>query len=526
MRMLFGITRCIHEDMNTELIEHFRSEEVREAMKNVAPSKATFVLGKHITDNALIAYDVLQSLKQKKSGVRGHFAMKLDVIERWNICAREKFEILKRIEAMRPTCPNNVSSIKNKQIGATIRVRVSSNLEKYLGLPTMIGKRKKEAFEREFISVIGGGCASRKHKGGLGFKELTKFNIAILAKQGWLLLPIFYLEEHMGSQKTSGARHGLEGWKRETATWKLEVLRKLFVEEQVNKILTILVAEVDLDDERVWRGDSIGVFSAKSGYKWLLSEEVTAAQGEMLQQATLLQNFYNKLWKFQVASKIKITTWKIANNCIPMFDNLQVRNLQVVNICPLCHTIEESVSHIFRDCMFIESVLQGLGVDVSPIWYHRNKVYHQGEKQNIVGLVTFIKAYYSDSTFTESVISTPMNQMNSIWTPPGINEVKCNFDATFNKCMFSSVFGIIFRDSEGHILATCAYPNSFMADATTVQAKACLQAVMVAEELGFRRLVVEGDSLIVIKKIRSSENDRSSISMIIKEIKKGAQGYE
>ncbi|MBA0568736.1 hypothetical protein Golob_006206 [Gossypium lobatum] len=171
--------------------------------------------------------------------------------------------------------------------------------------------------------------------------------------------------------------------------------------------------------------------------------------------------------------------------------------------------------------MFIESVLQGLGVDVSPsiqgqswklwsanifsctgeekckwltivlwaVWYHRNKAYHQGEKQNIVGLVTFIKAYYSDSTFTESVISTPRNQMNSIWKPPGINEIKCNFDATFNKCMFSSVFGIIFRDSEGHILATYAYPNSFVADATTVEAKACLQAVTVAEELGFRRLV-------------------------------------
>lgn len=98
---------------------------------------------------------------------------------------------------------------------------------------------------------------------------------------------------------------------RETATQKLEVLRKLFVEEQVNKILTIPAAEVDLDDERVWRGDSIGVFSAKSGYKWLLSEEVTAAQGEMLQQATLLQNFYNKLWKLQVASKIKIKHGKL-----------------------------------------------------------------------------------------------------------------------------------------------------------------------------------------------------------------------
>lgn len=60
--------------------------------------------------------------------------------------------------------------------------------------------------------------------------------------------------------------------------------------------------------------------------------------------------------------------------------------------------------------------------------------------------------------------------------------------------------GIIFGDSEGHILAACTYPNNFVANPTTTEARACLQAVAVAEELGFRRLVVEGDSLTVVKK--------------------------
>lgn len=45
-----------------------------------------------------------------------------------------------------------------------------------------------------------------------------------------------------------------------------------------------------------------------------------------------------------------------------------------------------------------------------------------------------------------------------------------------------------------------AYPNNFVADATTTEAKACLHAVTVAEELGFQRLVVEGDPLTVVKK--------------------------
>ncbi|KAK5841945.1 hypothetical protein PVK06_004271 [Gossypium arboreum] len=94
----------------------------------------------------------------------------------------------------------------------------------------------------------------------------------------------------------------------------------------------------------------------------------------------------------------------------------------VVNIWP---TLEESVSHTFRDCMFIKSVLQGVEIDVSP---------------NIQG------------------------QSWKTW------------------CMLSSVSGIIFRDNEEYILATCTYPNSFVADATTTKARACLQAVMVVEE--------------------------------------------
>ncbi|KAK8370918.1 hypothetical protein V6Z12_A01G209700 [Gossypium hirsutum] len=109
-----------------------------------------------------------------------------------------------------------------------------------------------------------------------------------------------------------------------------------------------------------------------------------------------------------------------------------------------------------------------------------------------MGLFTFIKAYYTESTFTKLVISLSISQNDNTWTPSGLNEVKCNFDAAFNRCMLSSVSGIIFRDNEEYILATCTYPNSFVADATTTKARACLQAVTVVEELVFRRQVVEG----------------------------------
>ncbi|KAG8490456.1 hypothetical protein CXB51_013622 [Gossypium anomalum] len=65
-----------------------------------------------------------------------------------------------------------------------------------------------------------------------------------------------------------------------------------------------------------------------------------------------------------------------------------------------------------------------------------------------------------------------------------------------------------------------------VADVTTVEAKACLQAVSVIEELGFRNLTVERDSLTVIKKSQFLEVDKSSIAVIIQEIKKRCRRFE
>ncbi|KAG8472839.1 hypothetical protein CXB51_034760 [Gossypium anomalum] len=238
--------------------------------------------------------------------------------------------------------------------------------------------------------------------------------------------------------------------------------------------------------------------------------------------------------------------------------NLERRKLMVVNCRPFCRLLEVSVCHIFRNCWFTKPVLEGLGFDVSSInsgqswetwlvtlfvnngeeqykwlaiifwavWQLRNKIYYQGGRQSVFGLVSFIKAYYTETSNVETAIATNIMQNDNAWNPPTMNVVKANFDASFNRQDHSSVAGIIFRDSEGHILAACTYPNKFVADPTTTEARACLQAMIVAEELGFRRLVVEGDSSTVVKKVQSLEGDKSSIAVLVKEIKEGAQRFE
>jgi len=68
----------------------------------------------------------------------------------------------------------------------------------------------------------------------------------------------------------------------EQSTWKMEVLGKLFDEDQVCRIMAIPVVGFDIKDTRVSRGDNIGVYSAKSGYKWKNKKDTTILQRDII----------------------------------------------------------------------------------------------------------------------------------------------------------------------------------------------------------------------------------------------------
>ncbi|KAK8595413.1 hypothetical protein V6N13_016784 [Hibiscus sabdariffa] len=58
------------------------------------------------------------------------------------------------------------------------------------------------------------------------------------------------------------------------------------------------------------------------------------------------------------------------------------------------------------------------------------------------------------------------------------------------------------------------------------EALACFQAIVFAKDAGFRRIVVEGDSLTVIKKVNCNILDKSIIAPIIHDVKEAAMNLE
>ncbi|KAL0402014.1 UNVERIFIED_CONTAM: hypothetical protein Slati_4231300 [Sesamum latifolium] len=190
----------------------------------ILPSQSAFVLGHLITDNVLIAYKLNHFLLRKHYGNVGHVSLKLDISKAYD---RVEWCFLERVlysHGGGTLCVKNILSLYEKASGLVINsgksamvfgknmdatmqltfanilgVAVVPRHEKYLGLPTVVGRSKKEVFagikERIWkklqnwtsnqLSQAGGAVLLKTEQGDLGFRRIKEVNLALLAKQAW-----------------------------------------------------------------------------------------------------------------------------------------------------------------------------------------------------------------------------------------------------------------------------------------------------------------------------------------------------
>lgn len=230
----------------------------------------------------------------------------------------------------------------------------------------------------------------------------------------------------------------------------------------------------------------------------------------------LYLSFFTNIWDLKVPSKIRIHLWRVANKFMLVLYNLRAHKLVVNTLCPVCRAEEITVSHIFRDYNFTQQVLRELGVFNSitnrepnwkkwlalefenhsneeckirtisfwAIWYNRNRIYHEGKRERVHEIVGFINAYCTKIKHIGEILKNVHEINSNVWQPPIDNVIKINFDASFNQNSRRSYSGIIARNKEGLVMAVCTYPCENISDLTMAEAKACLQAVTMAKEMG------------------------------------------
>ncbi|GMI90174.1 hypothetical protein like AT2G04420 [Hibiscus trionum] len=101
------------------------------------------------------------------------------------------------------------------------------------------------------------------------------------------------------------------------------------------------------------------------------------------------------------------------------------------------------------------------------------------------------------------------------WSPPCSSTVKINVDACFFPNTKSAQVGVLIRDNEGFILGAKAAKLDHTSSSFAAEAEVVVYDIRLALDLGFRHVIIEGDSLLVMRKLQFGADDRSEVSALV-----------
>jgi hypothetical protein len=227
----------------------------------------------------------------------------------------------------------------------------------------------------------------------------------------------------------------------------LSLLISLFTFASVKEILKIPIS-LHLDTPFLWTPSSNGLFSTSSVYRLISSPRINSIS------SPFESSIWKSLWKLKLNARLLLFLWKIAWNLLPTKTRLKAlfHIPALDSLCPLCSSEEESLSHLFFNCIFarvawrssfwpldssawssfspshwIEGILAPhsvLGIPLADchlfqiyasvlcdqIWYARNKAVHEGSIQDISTLASSIRKSALDHAATWKSSSPLVNE--------------------------------------------------------------------------------------------------------------------
>ncbi|MBA0739505.1 hypothetical protein Gogos_012770 [Gossypium gossypioides] len=273
----------------------------------------------------------------------------------------------------------------------------------------------------------------------------------------------------------------------------------------------------------VWQVDPSGEYTVRSGYRLLQGNR------DLNENTVECYNlFYKKLWKLKLPKKTSggiCDLPKSVRGVANLEHGFRDRHFVAVvwDLLNIKWNGEEGRKN-FQDWLFglfynsSEYTCRQIACTIWILWPERNKWVHDRVFASSLHIVSMISSYVAK--LNEIVKKLPVVKVClERWRPPYETFVKIDFGAAFHVLSSNSCSGIIIREGRSKTIAEKVTVNGNIVSVFAAEALACLQALSLGVDLGFQRVVVEGDSLSVIKKANSSGVDRSAIGAYIQDIR-------
>ncbi|KAM0988472.1 hypothetical protein ACFX2A_012624 [Malus domestica] len=344
-----------------------------------------------------------------------------------------------------------------------------------------------------------------------------------------------------------------------------------FNRDDVAPILSIPLSRNGGLDRLVWHYNVNGEYSVRSGYGVAVDLMENGALGRKGRGAPSDRQKNNQvwkqIWKLNVPNKIKIFIWRCCNRAVAVRHNLQRRHLRVNNVCGVCGVAEETENHLFFRCEFshlfwfsspmhlnsheligvdfltnweifhksvkgrveVDEIMQEFAFDLWRLWKNRNETVFNGTQKQPLEVLNIWRsnlAEFRDATSKESDGVCPAGDSVTLagrlrdvkWTKPEFRFIKVNTDAAWCKNTLRMGVGWVCRDFASVLQAAGGAGTGFCHSAAEGEAHAIREAILACTSLGFKKIIIESDAMVIIKMLRKEMPFDFSLDCILGDI--------
>lgn len=250
----------------------------------------------------------------------------------------------------------------------------------------------------------------------------------------------------------------------DTRQWDHGLIEGLFTPEEAELIKSIPLSRCAAEDTLFWPFTNNGVYTSKSGYRFLKAETQTEWFEDQMEHDKVL---WRTIWSLQVPNKIKNLVWRAYKNSLPTKENL-VRQTIVEN--PTCDRYKhepESALHALWNCSELDVVweeepfqhcrrrqtfvdfkellswlitkdhnLELFATLVWLIWTQRNQVCFSQPNLSVHQISLSAKEHVAEFVVTQparSITRPNLTLFRTNWRPPIPEVVKINCDEAIFK---------------------------------------------------------------------------------------------